>query len=485
MASSTYEYFKNSISAFLIPATVFSVRKDENGAFKDARFFVANRVFRQSFLQVFKDTPDPTEAEIEDAANIFEGMTYDSFMPKDVKFESILMQAAFEKKHIHTYVDTTKVYGYWTEDMLFPIDRPDNSEDTDPDTEYCIFMYTLNKEMDTGKYSSVSPDIASFVIKTCLELRNENNFLSSMNTVIQDVREYTEAASAVIMTYSTDQRSYEIVAESSIEKANRAKEVFTTIPFEIVESWEQLLRDTNSIIIKDEADMKFYEEHSPEWVRSLREHDTKSLCLFPFIHQSAIIGYLYIKNFDTSEVTRIKETTELISFFLASEVANNMFLERMEYLSNVDMLTGVFNRNCMNVNVDELSLKLTLDPHPFSIAFLDLNGLKSINDNGGHDQGDKLIVYAADILKEIFTDDKIYRAGGDEFVVMSYDSKKAFEEKIERLREKASDPDWLYFAIGIYHDDTGSELRTAMRYADEAMYRDKDKFYEKYPEKRR
>ena len=149
------------------------------------------------------------------------------------------------------------------------------------------------------------------------------------------------------------------------------------------------------------------------------------------------------------------------------------------------MLTGVFNRNCMNVNVDELSIKLEIQPRPFTVAFCDLNGLKTINDNGGHDQGDKLLVYAANVLKEVFYDDKIYRSGGDEFVVISFDSKPHFDEKIRLLREKASDPDWLYFAIGYYHDESSGRLRLAMRYADEEMYKDKDKFYDMYPDKRR
>lgn len=485
MANSTYEFYSEAISAMLLPTTVFYVKKDENDHCKEAGFFATNKEFRKSFLQTFRRIKVPTEDDIEKAKSLLEGTTYDNHMPKDVKFENILYEAAWDKKHIHTYVDTKNLYGYWTEDMLFPITCPEDYGDSDPDTAYCIFMYTLNKEMDSGKFSSVSPDISSFVIKACLDLRNENSFGASMNKVIGDIREYTGAFSAVAMTIDSDQRNFNIVAESSVEGSNRARELFLAIPYEIVEGWRFLLRDTNSIIIKDEEDLKFFEEKDPEWVESLRQHNTTSLCLVPFIHQGAIIGYLYIKNFDNSEVTKIKETVELVSLFLAAEVANHLFLERMEYLSNVDMLTGVFNRNCMNVNVDELSLKLTLDPRPFSIAFCDLNGLKSINDNGGHDQGDKLIVYAADTLREVFKDDKIYRAGGDEFVVMSYDSKKTFEEKIALLREKASDPDWLYFAIGYYHDETGSNLRLAMRYADEYMYKDKEKYYEKYPDKRR
>lgn len=485
MANSTYEYFSEVIKGYILPAAVIYVKRDEAGAFKDAGFLVVNESFKKGYITSFRDDLDPENFDSDEVAAILEGKSYSTFTPRDVKFENMMFEASFGQKHIHTYVDTTSIYDYWTEDMFYPIACPYDYGDKDPDTSYCLFMYTLNKDMDTGKYASVSPDISSFVIKTCLELRSERTFLSSMATVVEDIKEYTGAYRVAVITYIDDERRFNVVAESSIDGAPTAKELFSDVPFEIIQSWERIIKDTNYIIIKDENDFEFYEEKAPEWIKTLRENDFESLCMVPLIHKGAIIGFLYIKNFDTNELTRIKETMDLVGFFIASEVANNLFLERMEYLSNVDMLTGVYNRNCMNVNVDELSLKLSFEPHPFSIAFCDLNGLKSINDNGGHDQGDKLIVYAADLLKEIFEGDKIYRAGGDEFVVMSYDSRKSFGEKIERLRERASDPDWLYFSIGSYHDETGSNLRLAMRYADEEMYRDKEKYYATYPDKKR
>ena len=70
-------------------------------------------------------------------------------------------------------------------------------------------------------------------------------------------------------------------------------------------------------------------------------------------------------------------------------------------------------------------------------------------------------------------------------MIISFDTKMGFHHKIENLKEKAMDPDWLYFAIGWHHDENQGQLRLAMRYADEEMYKDKDLFYEKYPEKRR
>ncbi len=473
MADTSYQSLKNMVNFYNIPASVMEVHKNPDGSCGDVIMFAINKVLEDQSRAMFSG---------DDADFRVEGLPYYANMPKEPKFEDICFRCAFNGEPVHTYVDTTKMYGFWTEDILLPIDC-----DRSGDVAYCLFMYTLNKEMDTGKFSALSPDISSFVIKSCVELRNEDDFLTSMNAVVRGLREYTDSFAACVMTVEQDQRMFDVISECVRDNALNIKEVFSHIPYDIVESWERLVADTNCIIIKDSHDMDHYGNLAPEWVQTLRDNKVESLVLYPLIHHGGIIGYLYITNFDVADITRLQETIELISFFLTAEVANHLFLERLEYLSNVDMLTGVYNRNCMNVNVDELSLKLEFNPRPFNVAFCDLNGLKTVNDNGGHDRGDKLLVYAADVLKEVFHDreDKIFRAGGDEFAIISFCSKFDFEEKIKILREKACDPEWLYFAIGYYHDEDDGNLRLAMRYADEAMYVDKDKFYDAYPDKRR
>ncbi|MBO5622506.1 MAG: GGDEF domain-containing protein, partial [Butyrivibrio sp.] len=278
---------------------------------------------------------------------------------------------------------------------------------------------------------------------------------------------------------------FDVISECVRDNEICIKEIFENIPYEIVETWEDLLGETNCIIIKDDADMEFYEEKAPRWVETLRENKVNSLILVPFMHQNTIIGYLYITNFNVDNISRLKETMELVSFFLSSEAANHLIMDRLEYLSNIDMLTGVFNRNSMNVNVDELATKLKVNPRPFNVAFCDLNGLKSINDNEGHHNGDQLLKDAANVLKDIFEGDKIYRAGGDEFTIISFDDEQTFMQKIATLKQEACDPDWLYFAVGYYHDEKDGNLRLALRYADERMYKDKDAFYQSHPEKRR
>ena len=473
MEQLTYENFKTMVNMYPIPAAVLQVHRNPDGTCGDVIMYAINGYIESNYRALFSDGE---ERQVE-------GYPYYQNMPREPKFDDICFKAAFKCKGSHQYIDTTMMYGFWTENVLIPLGNPDGPDD---DIGYCLFMYTLNKEMDAGKYAAVSPDIASFVIKACVTLRNEEDFFVSLDKLTADIREFTGAYKAVIMTVTPDLYKFDILSASVYNNEVSEKEIFSKIPYEIVETWEWLLGETNCIIIKDEADRKFYEEKAPAWVATLRENHIGPLILVPFIHQNAIIGYLYITDFDTTNLTRLKETIELVAFFLSAEIANHLIMERLEYLSNIDMLTQVYNRNAMNVFVDELSTKLKLNPVPFSVAFADLNGLKSINDNVGHNDGDQLLKDAAKLLKQIFNGDRIFRAGGDEFVIISVGCDEIeFEEKIEELKDKASDPDWLYFAIGHYHDAEEGNLRLALRWADELMYKDKDSYYEKYPEKRR
>ncbi|MBQ7470271.1 MAG: GGDEF domain-containing protein [Pseudobutyrivibrio sp.] len=486
MEVSVYNQLKTMVNSFPLPGTVFSVEKNPDGSCGEIRFYAINEAFKKSyynmFVETYKSTMSANDINYEMFHTLIEGQLYTSNIPKEPNFEEICFRAAWKGEHIHTYVDTRKMYGYWTEDILLPIEcnHPAN-------LSYCLFLYTLNRNLDAGKYSSVSPDVSSFVLKTCLELRDETEFYSSMDKVTKDLREYSDSFVACILTVDKDQKKIEVISESMAEKRDYTiKELFSNAPFKMFLTWETALAETNNIIVKDNHDMDTLAQKAPEWVKHMRENEVNRLALVPFIHQGEIIGYLYLTNFNGENVVKIKQAIELVSFFLTAEIANHIFMEKLEYLSNVDILTGVLNRNCMNINVDELSLKLKLNPQPFSVAFCDLNGLKNINDIQGHVAGDRLLKEAALLLKEVFADDQIYRAGGDEFTIISlHSTKEEFEAKIETLRKRACNPDWLYFAIGTYYDGKGGSLRKAMHYADERMYKDKKEFYDKFPDRKR
>ena len=249
-------------------------------------------------------------------------------------------------------------------------------------------------------------------------------------------------------------------------------------------NWESLIGVSNAIIVKDEHDMEELETQDPEWVRSMREGGVYNLVLVPLRRDNSIIGYLYVVNFDTDKVVEVKEMTELMAFFLTSEIVNYLLVNKLDRISKIDPLTGISNRRAMIERMQ--SLTVSGRTVPFGVVNIDLNGLKTVNDVQGHEAGDRLLVQAGEILRKVFYDEDLFRTGGDEFVIITDDiSRETFENKVERLRKDVHKNSEVSFAIGAFWTDGSVDVTTAFRNADEMMYADKEMFYKTHPELRR
>ena len=187
MTNETYLKLKDYVNQLPIPSTIMAVEKLPDGSCGEVRFAVINDLLKKNYYDIFVGTEHDAGVDYESFDKHLEGQLYTMHLPKEPNFEDVCFRAAWKGEFINTYVDTTKLYGFWTQDILNPIAEKSD----DPAISYCQFSYTLNKEMDTGKFAAVSPDIASFVIKACLELRNEHKFLDSMESVTKYILEYT------------------------------------------------------------------------------------------------------------------------------------------------------------------------------------------------------------------------------------------------------------------------------------------------------
>ena len=149
-----------------------------------------------------------------------------------------------------------------------------------------------------------------------------------------------------------------------------------------------------------------------------------------------------------------------------------------------DGLTGIGNRTAYLEKLE--SYKNT--SHSFKqlgIVYLDVNNLKTVNDNYGHEYGDKLILTAAQIIEASFgAHGKSYRVGGDEFCVLmtgnatkeSYESAlTVFQQMIEKENKSKNNVYTLQIAHGfcICEDFTDGKLEEAIAQADSEMYRNK------------
>jgi len=140
--------------------------------------------------------------------------------------------------------------------------------------------------------------------------------------------------------------------------------------------------------------------------------------------------------------------------------------------SVTDELTGLYNRRGFFTRAEQELALLRESDRPGLCLFLDLDGLKHVNDTAGHDAGDLLLIDAAEMLRSVFRgDDVLARIGGDEFAV--FVSGYADEERVlSRLREHE---DRVRLSIGTAVFDPGEPrgLYELLGAADADMYDDK------------
>ena len=90
----------------------------------------------------------------------------------------------------------------------------------------------------------------------------------------------------------------------------------------------------------------------------------------------------------------------------------------LEKESNLDSLTKVFNRRALSKHLSSICSQKGV-PHELHLIMLDIDDFKIINDTHGHIAGDKILIFIANILKKTLRDgDKIFRYGGEEFVLL-------------------------------------------------------------------
>ncbi|NLE21848.1 MAG: diguanylate cyclase [Actinobacteria bacterium] len=103
-----------------------------------------------------------------------------------------------------------------------------------------------------------------------------------------------------------------------------------------------------------------------------------------------------------------------------SIAAHKELEEFLRSLTDVDELTGLLNRRGFFVKVDEMRRKAKRTKRQVLLTYIDLDGLKRVNDERGHAEGDRLLVATADVLRSAFRQqDVVARLGGDEFVAMA------------------------------------------------------------------
>ena len=165
-----------------------------------------------------------------------------------------------------------------------------------------------------------------------------------------------------------------------------------------------------------------------------------------------------------------------------TEFANTLY--EAEERATKDQLTGVKNKRAYVDEEEHLNIQIQAGAKPeFGIVICDLNGLKQVNDNLGHQAGDAYIKEGCSIICDAFCRSPVFRVGGDEFVAIiqgkDYDMIDNRLNKIDRANKRNVKNDSVTMAVGFAKFGSGDRfVSDVFDRADSAMYQNKKKMKE-------
>lgn len=195
-----------------------------------------------------------------------------------------------------------------------------------------------------------------------------------------------------------------------------------------------------------------------------------------------LAGYLGVDNPPPDKIINIASLLQTLCYFVSLALQHAESQKKLSYLSYHDNSTTFYNRNRYIKDTQKL---FNIDTS-LGIIYLDVNGLKDVNAQFGHEVGDALLVECARRMKMVFKKADFYRIGGDEFIIICQSIKKeSFEKRVKELSESFSKKPVCQVAIGTQWTNAVGNINEMIAEADARMYENKKEFYHKHMISRR
>ena len=205
----------------------------------------------------------------------------------------------------------------------------------------------------------------------------------------------------------------------------------------------------------------------------LVEHNIDEIAFSAVVDTSNQFTILAVINAKRSKLARMLAERISACFYMA--LNNKKHLNKTEIAATTDALTEVLNRVAYKNDLPAFDEE---KPSDFSCIYIDVNELHLINNKYGHDAGDEMLVYIANTLKKVFYGSKIYRMGGDEFLVFVQDTNlENIREGIEFLEEQLKLKNY-HVAIGVSYRTMNTNTEEMVKEAEVKMYEEKAKYYQ-------
>ena len=334
---------------------------------------------------------------------------------------------------------------------------------------YCGFYITKVRRI-SKKSNELNEDlnVSNTLIQCVRKLSNDLYKESTIDEILQIICEFYQAERCYVLDLDMDNKKVNGIFEYGKRHDDIHIENMVRLCLGHTDLINQFFENQKSYYIEDVTHEIPYT--SPIYA-SFMQQKIHSIIVVPFMDHKQIKGVFAVDN--PKQNYYQKDFLESLCFFIKTAMEREKEKTKLKNLSYVDSLTYAQNRNHFNEYIEQNRNK---ELHSLGVIYLDLNGLKEINDKMGHIAGDTLIITASYALQEIFLDNS-YRVGGDEFVVIEQDvSELLFFDQYAKLLKRMKELE-ISVATGCVWKETCSNLSETLQEADQKMYEDKKRYY--------
>lgn len=338
---------------------------------------------------------------------------------------------------------------------------------------FIVTMTELNQEM----YQLISREgkikerleIATILNKCIAELISGEDEDAAISNLLRIISGYFDGDRSYIVQIDEKRNVCTNTYEYAMNGVTAEKDNLQEVPMEMLDIWMDSFRKNGLYYIPD-----IEEEQGQPYYETLKMQDITRLLAVPLNSDGKIIGFLGVDN----PRLHYEDHTLLssIQYFLTDSLKAKERKACLQYMSYRDMLTTLYNRNRYIQILEGMQAKTVIKT---GVAYIDINGLKRVNDLYGHEAGDRLIINTARSMLAILPENA-YRVGGDEFVLICFDmDEKIFRSKVRDICDSIAAKK-ISVSVGVVWEESSSELETMLRRADDLMYAEKKKYYEKH-----
>ncbi len=202
---------------------------------------------------------------------------------------------------------------------------------------------------------------------------------------------------------------------------------------------------------------------------------------------ASLIMLVTLFSLETPDYVKLQTTLEELEITKSElEKLNKEYYK----LAHFDQMSELLNRTAYEEEIADIKANMIKirEEKIIIILMADLNFLKYLNDNFGHNTGDEAIKNVALILKETFSDkEKCYRIGGDEFCVISIGNDQIefetmYQKFIDKIAERNTKVDYPFSVASAYYIVQNESIEDAMQIVDNMMYENKEEIKKDYPQ---